>query len=152
MKKFIIVFLFSIVMASCSDEPVIPAGYENLLGEWESYKYCHTYVTYGYGTNYYFEYFLQDSIPFFIKLLVNHGNVQVYFDNTSVINEDFDEYQFTYDNLTDRSNCSFYKNGHSKLHFDYIHSDDEIEIKRESFPFRDDYSLNNSKIYLRKVN
>lgn len=152
MKKFIIVFLFSIALGSCSDEPVIPVGYENLLGEWESNKYCHTYVTYDYGTTYHFEYFSQDSIPFIINLIIEPGHLQVSFDNSNVVDEYFDEYHFTYDSLIDWTHCSFYRNGHSKFYFDYIHYDDEIVLIRESFPNSDDYFLNNSKIYLYKVN
>lgn len=152
MRKFVIVFLFSIVLGSCSDEPVIPVDYENLLGEWESYKYCHTYVTYDHGTTYHFEYFSQDSIPYIVSLIIEPGHLQVNFDNTNVVDECFDEYHFGYDNVTDKSLCSFRKNGQSQFHFYYYHVSNEIKLKRESFPFSDEYFLNTSSIYLRKLN
>lgn len=153
MRKFVIVFLFSIVLASCSDEPVIPTGYENLLGEWESYMFENVYTQLeGNSQVTHFETFSSDSIPFLLKMLLVDGEIKFYMDNTLVYDLQFDEYSFYYDGLINFTACAFSKNGSSKFEFFYDHDTNEIEIREGNYPVNSTIISGHYEIHLRKVN
>jgi len=153
MKKYRVIFLLMLGMISCTDEPIIPAGYENLLGEWESYKFINVYTKYeGNSQVTYFETFSSDSIPYVLNMVLDEGRIKMYMDNTQVYDLQFDQYSFYYDDLINFTACGFSKNGSNEFEFFYNHGTNEIEIREGNYPVNSTIIRAHYDIHLRKLN